>query len=160
MAESEKIAIESLAEEIGKRQPFESLRQEAYLNLWRTQAQLAGEFSRLYRAHGLTDSKYNAMRILQGEGAAMQIYQIAERMVTPGTDVTRLVERLADDGLVSRHPCDVDRRVVWIKLTRRGKATLKKIYPHVHALHEQQFATLTNQELTALNDLLFRARRR
>ncbi|WP_168566039.1 MarR family winged helix-turn-helix transcriptional regulator [Crateriforma spongiae] len=153
-----KTQSKTLAGEVGKRQPFDSLRQEAYLNLVRTHTQLAGQLSRLFKQHGLTDPKYNALRILRGEGKPMQVYQIAERMVTPQTDVTRLVYRLEEAGLVERERCGEDRRVVWVTLTRRGKDVLKKLDQPVADLHESQFAGLTKTELKQLNDLLFRSR--
>lgn len=149
---------QNLAAEVGKRQPFESLRQEAYLNLLRTHAKLSGQFSQLYKQHGLTDPKYNALRILRGEGKPMQVYQIAERMVTPQTDVTRLVDRLEEAGFVERARCDADRRVVWVTLTKAGKAVLKRLDKPVAALHETQFIDLTKAELKQLNELLFRCR--
>jgi DNA-binding MarR family transcriptional regulator len=151
-------APKGLASEIGKRKAFASLRQEAYLNLLRTHAKLAAEFSRLYKTHGLTDPKYNALRILQGEGRPMQIYQIADRMVTPHTDVTRLVERLTAEGFVDRQRCESDRRVVWVRLNAKGKALLKKLEKPVMELHEIQFPGFTNEELEQINHLLLKAR--
>lgn len=153
-----KTKSKSLADEVGKRQPFASLRQEAYLNLVRTHTLLAGQLSRLFKQHGLTDPKYNALRILRGEGKPMQVYQIAERMVTPQTDVTRLVDRLEEAGLVERERCGEDRRVVWVTLTKQGKDVLKKLDKPVADLHESQFAGLSKTELKQLNDLLFRSR--
>lgn len=149
----------NLAQEVGKKQPFGSLRQEAYLNLVRTHAQLSTDFSRLYKRHGLTDPKYNALRILRGVGEPMQVYQIAEKMVTPQTDVTRLVERLESAGFVERERCGDDRRVVWVSLTRKGKSILKKLDKPVRDLHEQHFPGFTNKDLKKLMELLFRARR-
>lgn len=88
----------------------------------------------------------------------MQVYQIAERMVTPQTDVTRLVDRLEEAGLVERDRCENDRRVVWVTLTRQGKEVLKKLDKPVADLHKSQFSALSNTELSQLNDLLFRSR--
>lgn len=148
----------NLADEVGKRRPFDSLRQEAYLNLVRSYTQLSGQLSQLFKQHGLTDPRYNALRILRGEGKPMQVYQIAERMVTPQTDVTRLVDRLEEAGLVERDRCENDRRVVWVTLTRQGKEVLKKLDKPVADLHKSQFSALSNTELSQLNDLLFRSR--
>ena len=148
----------SLADEIGKRDEFDSLKQEAYLNLVRSYSLLSTQFSQLYKKHGLTDPKYNALRILRGEGKPMQVYQIAERMVTPQTDVTRLVDRLEDAKFVSRERCSDDRRVVWVKLTKRGKEVLRKLDKPVSELHESQFAGFSKTDLRQLNQFLFRIR--
>ncbi len=150
---------ESLADQLGKRQPFASPRQEAYLNLARTHEQMAGEFSRLFKQHGLSDPQYNALRILRGEKEPMQVYQIAERMVSKQTDISRLVERLVAAGWVKRERCGEDRRVVWVSLTAAGTSLLKKLDRPVKELHDSQFGDLSDRELKTLNRLLFRARR-
>ncbi len=150
--------INNLAEQLGKRQGFESLKQETYLNLVRTHERLAGEFARLFRKHGLSDPQYNALRILQGEKKPMQIYQIAERMVAEQTDISRLIERLVVAGWVKRERCGTDRRVVWVALTPPGEAMLKKLDRPVSELHGSQFKDLSERELATLNRLLFRAR--
>jgi DNA-binding MarR family transcriptional regulator len=147
-----------LAAEIGKRGPFASPEQEAFLNLARTYEALASQFDRLFKQHGLSNPQYNALRILRGEGRPMQVYQIAQRMITPQTDITRLADRLEHSGLVARARCGEDRRVVWVTLTAAGKKVLKKLDRPVHQLHKRQFQHFASAELRTLNQLLFRAR--
>ena len=147
-----------LASEIGKRGAFSSLQQETFLNLVRTHEQLHSEFNQLFKSHGLSSHQYNALRILRGENKPMQIYQIAERMISPQTDISRLIDRLVATELVSRDRCDEDRRVVWVSLTARGKAKLKKLAKPIDRIHLSQFKNLSNSELKSLNRLLFKAR--
>ena len=61
------------------------------------------------------------MPILQGENQAMQVYQIAERMVSPQSDISRLIDRMVTAKLVSRERYGQDRRVVWVKLTSKKR---------------------------------------
>lgn len=89
----------------------------------------------------------------------MQIYQIAERMISPQTDISRLIERLANTEMVSRDRCAEDRRVIWVRLTSKGKAILRKLSKPLDKLHREQFENLSERELATLNRLLFRARR-
>ena len=148
-----------LAGEIGKKGAFSNLQQETLLNLMRTHAVLSGEFKqKLFRPLGLSHEKYNVLRILAGEGRAMQIYEVAERMIAPKTDISRLVERLVASELISRERCDEDGRVVWLNLTRQGKALLKKLAQPIVDMHASQFSNLTTKELETLNGLLFKAR--
>lgn len=147
-----------LASEIGKRGAFSSPQQEAFLNLVRTHNQLSAEFNQLFKSHQLSSHQYNVLRILQGESKPMQVYQIAERMISPQTDISRLIERLVNTGLVSRDRCGEDRRVVWVSLTSKGKSILKKMIKPLENLHRSQFQNLSERELTTLNRLLFRAR--
>ena len=148
-----------LASEIGKRGDFANLQQETFLNLMRTQAVLSGEFKQqLFRPNGISHEKYNVLRILAGEGQPMQIYDIAERMIAPSTDISRLIDRLVNSELVARKRCEQDGRVVWINLTSKGKTLLKKLAKPVIDLHASQFENLTPGELQTLNSLLFKAR--
>ena len=94
-----------LGDELGKRGSFDSAEQEAYLNLLRTVDELSGEFARLFRAHGVTDPQYNALRILRGHGTRITMRTIAEEMVTREPDITRLVDRLERAGWAKRERC-------------------------------------------------------
>lgn len=147
-----------LAAELGKRNPFDNLAVEAVLNIARTSAVLTGEAEHLLKEHGITGPQYNALRILRGEGQPMQVYQIAERMVTPQSDITRLVDRLEKSGLVTRERCGEDRRVVWVTLTAAGKSIVKKLDRPLAELHDRQFQHLSQRDLKTLNELLFRVR--
>jgi DNA-binding MarR family transcriptional regulator len=148
----------SLARELGKTGPFDSPVQEAYLQLARTQAMLSAEAEHLLKDHGLSGPQYNALRILRGEGQPMQVYQIAERMITPQTDITRLVDRLEQAGFARRERCGDDRRVVWVTLTAAGKSLVKKLDRPVAELHQKQFGHLSHKDLALLNQLLHRVR--
>ena len=156
---TEKRTDRGLAGEIGKKTAFTNLQQETLLNLMRTHAVLSGEFKqKLFRPLGLSHEKYNVLRILAGEGQPMQIYEVAERMIAPKTDISRLVERLVASNLISRKRCEQDGRVVWLEVTRKGQSLLKKLAQPIVDLHNSQFANLTRRELTTLNQLLFKAR--
>ena len=147
-----------IAGQLGKKTPFEEIRQEAYLNLVRTHEELAGQFARLFKQHGVSAPQYNVLRILRGEGKPMQIYQISERMVSPQTDISRLIDRLKGSGLIDRVRCEEDRRVAWVTLTKNGKTLLKKLDRPVMNLHKSQFGPLNDSEVKKLNNLLAKAR--
>lgn len=148
-----------LAAELGKREPFSSPRQEAFINLMRTYDQLATQFAQLFKHYGVSDSQYNVLRILRGEGKPMQIYQIAERLIYAQADISRLIERLHATKMIHRERCGEDRRVVWISLTDKARKQLEKLDLPLQELHESQFSELSDRELRILNDLLFRARK-
>ena len=59
----------NLQEEIGKVSAFDLPEQEAFLNLLRTHAELAGEFATLFKEFGLSEPQYNALRIVAAAGA-------------------------------------------------------------------------------------------
>jgi DNA-binding MarR family transcriptional regulator len=153
----------SLKDEIGKRRPFDSAEQEAYLNLLRTQNVLGCDISKLFKSRGLSEATYNALRILRGEqanGAAAGIpcQLIGERLITRVPDVTRLIDRLEEAGLAKRSRTDADRRIVLVGITKKGLQLLEQIDKPLSDLHKRQLKHLSAAELTELNRLLTKAR--
>ena len=72
-----------LQHELKKKKPFESLAQEAWLNLVRTHSQLQIRFERMLGEYGLTGCQYNILRILRGEGHPLPILEVASRTISP-----------------------------------------------------------------------------
>lgn len=157
----------NLADAVGKRSPFKSARQEAFLNLLRTQAIVVGPFERLFKSHGISQPLYNILRILRGhmnndaaegrEHEGVPVLRIGAQMLTRVPDVTRLVRRLEDAGLAVRKRCETDRRIVYISITSKGQALLDMLQADVEEIHRSQFSQLTDNELRTLNDLLLRS---
>ena len=147
---------------MGKAKAFELLEQEVYLNLLRTAEHFASEFQKLFKAHGLSHPKYNTLRILRGnrtdEGVGIPCQRIADQLVTREPDITRLLDRLEKDGLISRDRCTNDRRVVLVSLTGQGRRLVDRLDGPVMSIHRSQLAHLGEMQLRTLNELLFRAR--
>jgi DNA-binding MarR family transcriptional regulator len=148
----------SLQREIKKRRPFESLEQEAMLNIARTNDQQLIRFARLFRRHDLTPSQYNILRILRGEGAPLPSLEIASRTITVVPGITGLIDRLEKSGFVTRERCAEDRRVIYVALTERGHKTLVALDRPLQELHEMLLGHLTKDELKELIRLLEKAR--
>src|SRR5690554_5462828 len=118
----------ALQHEVNKQQPFELLEQEAHLNLVRTASELEGPMLQVLKPHGLTASTYNVLRILRGAApAGRQASDIGCDMVVRVPDVTRLVDRLEQRGLVVRERSTTDRRVVVVRISDAGLELLKKL---------------------------------
>ncbi|MBX3321616.1 MAG: MarR family transcriptional regulator [Phycisphaeraceae bacterium] len=148
-----------LAAEIGKKEPFEHAEQEAFLNLMRTVSILEADFKSLFRKHGLSSTTYNLLRILRGHKPhGLRCTQIKCELVSRVPDITRLVDRLEESGLVRRAADPKDARAVVIHITPKGYRVLEKLDEPVTNLHRRQLGHLSPQELAALNDLLAKAR--
>lgn len=154
----------TLREEINKLRAFDSPTVEAYLNLERTAALLHAQTQRLFRPHGLSTATYNILRILRGHApdpakpSPRTCSQVKADMVTPVPDLTRLVERLAAAGLVTRTTCPDDARSVHLAITDAGRALLAELDKPVADLHARQLGHLSERELQQLSRLLEKAR--
>jgi DNA-binding MarR family transcriptional regulator len=148
----------SLQRELKKKQPFESLEQEAALNVLRTNDQYQIRFARLFRPYDLTPSQYNVLRILRGEGAPLPILEIADRTITVVPGITGLIDRLEKSGFVVRQRCAKDRRVIYVALTEKGRKTLAVLDEPLRELHKTFTGHLSKAELKELIRLLEQAR--
>jgi DNA-binding MarR family transcriptional regulator len=154
------MAKSDLQAEIRKKHPFDCPEQEATLNLTRTLDYLQQDFARLFSEHGVSGPQYNVLRILRGHGGdGLPCQEIAAQMITRMPDITRLVDRLEQAGLVRRARTEQDRRVVLVKITRPGLDLLARLDKPLLDLHRRQLRHLTREELAELNRLLVKVRR-
>jgi DNA-binding MarR family transcriptional regulator len=141
--------------------PFGSLREEAFLNVARTAAVLNDGLDRLLGTRGLSPTQYNVLRMLRGAGAdGLCRNEVRDRLITRMPDVTRLLDRMEEAGLVSRVRSTADRRLVTTTLTARGRALVDELDDDVARAHEQQLGHLDEAQLQALIELLSLARAR
>jgi DNA-binding MarR family transcriptional regulator len=139
---------------------FDSLEQEAYLNLWRTYDRLRGEEDALFGQFDLTAQQYNALRLLRGENpGSLATLTLASRLVSRAPDITRLIDKLVVRGLVERHRPPTNRRVVELRITQVGLELLRRLDEPVRECHRRQLGALSPEQLRTLIILLREARR-
>jgi DNA-binding MarR family transcriptional regulator len=149
----------SITEELKQRKPYRTLEQEVSVSLARTFALLEYSVAELFRAHGLTPTQYNVLRILRGsEPHGLGRNEVRERLVFPLSDVTRLLDRLVDMGLVVRQRDGHDRRVVVSRITAAGLDRIAPLDPVIERLHRRQLGRLGQRKLRDLVELLAEAR--
>jgi DNA-binding MarR family transcriptional regulator len=150
-----------LAVELGKKDAFTIREQEAYLNLVRTMSVLGRDFAQLFKSYGVSETQYNALRIIAGSGKqGIRMESIGERMVAHDPDTTRLVNRMLDAGYVVKEKLEDDRRCSVVRITSEGRALLKRMRNKVDRLHKEQLGHMKVGELDQLNSLLVIARDR
>ncbi len=148
-----------LQQELQQRRPFGSLQEEAFLAMQRTAGLLMQGFARELRTRELTPAQYNVLRILRGASPdALTCSVIGARLVTPGPDVTRLVDRLVQRGLAERYRHAQDRRVVQVLITDDGLEILAALDQPVAEWIGGLLSPLEETELSRLIVLLAKLR--
>lgn len=138
---------------------FDSVQQEAYLSLWRTYDRLKQVEDELFARHELTAQQYNALRLLHAaHPERIPTLTLAGKLISRAPDITRLLDRLAERGLIDRERSRSDRRSVSVGITPAGSRLLEALAGEVRDCHLRQLGHLTPEELETLNDLLRRAR--
>ena len=76
---------------------FDSLEQEAYLQLWRTYDRLRELDERVFAAHGLSAQQYNALRVLRATSPQpLATSALGARLVSRAPDMTRMLDKLEE----------------------------------------------------------------
>lgn len=138
---------------------FDSLEQEAFLNLWRTYDRLRALEESLFSQHDLSAQQYNTLRLLRGvHPQSMPTLALGAKLISRAPDMTRLLDKLESRQLVRRERRSENRRVVEVAITPEGLQLLKQLDAPVQACAKQQLGHLDAASLQALTDLLHRAR--
>ena len=134
---------------------FASLEHEVFLSLQHLVAAFVQDTSELLKPAGLSGAQYNVLRILRGGGeSGMACGEIADRLISRDPDMTRLLDKLAALGLISRSRESADRRVVTTRITDSGLAMLAGLDLPMNALHKRQLGHLGKAKLSRLLTLL------
>ena len=149
----------SLRNEIKQTKPFASLEAEAHLNIERTAAVIGHAVGEGLKPFGITPTQYNVLRILRGAGeAGLCRNEVRDRLVSQVPDVTRLLDRMEEAGLVARERGVKDRRLVTTTITPEGKRVLAELDEPVRQLHSKHLGHMNEADLRTLIELLARAR--
>ncbi len=136
-----------------------SLEHALYLSLQRLASELHQETAELFKEAGLSAPQFNILRILRGAGeGGLPCNDISERLIARAPDMTRLLDRMEQQGLVTRNRSEVDRRIVAARITEAGLALLAGLDAPLLNLHQQQFAPLGEEKSARLLELLEAAR--
>src|SRR4051812_4567356 len=148
-----------LRAELKQTRPFKSLEEEAMLSIQRTAALLEHRLSEVFKAHDITGTQYNVLRILRGAGPdGLCRGEVRDRLVAQVPDVTRLLDRLEAAGLVERERGTEDRRFVTTRITARGLELLEALDAPVEEIHRRSLGHLERDELSTLVTLLAKVR--
>ncbi|NLJ20679.1 MAG: MarR family transcriptional regulator, partial [Bacteroidales bacterium] len=117
-----------LEEEIQGR--FRNEYHKGFINLIYTAKQLSYEFVQSLKSHDITEQQYNVLRILRGyrSEAPLTIGFIKERMLDKNSDVSRIIDRLYEKGLLSREENSQDRRQKLVDITDKGLELLNTMF--------------------------------
>ena len=141
-----------LQQEIHQTKAIRLLEEEAALNIVRTADVLMLAVTGMLKPHLLSATQYNVLRILRGAGKdGASCKEIGQRLVALDPDITRLMDRLEQRGLVVRDRSREDRRVVRHRLTKAGLELTNELDRPIEALHKK---TMRHMKAEKLRDLI------
>lgn len=149
----------TLEEELKNSTPIPP-RTRAALNILFTASWLDCRMTRNMRPYGLTNPQYNILRILKGSRPnGLSVLDIKSRMIDRSSNVSRLVEKLREQGLADRIQSEDDRRMVAVYITEKGMDLLEQMNKEVFSVPDHTpGAHMSEEELVLLSGLLDKLR--
>lgn len=106
--------------------------EERALRLWIALARCYATFARAVSAkiveYGLTPPQFGVLEALYHLGP-LPLGELADKLLVTGGNVTYVMDRLEEQGLVTRERSSADRRVVRAHLTDAGARLVAEVFP-------------------------------
>lgn len=134
---------------------FVNNRIKALLNILYTANWISNFQNEFFKPYGISPQQFNILRILKGAGEPVNVQVIKDRMIERSPNATRLMDKLCAKNCIERLPCDHDRRVVKIAITKEGNALLDAIPDNFNS---HLLSNLTEDEAEQLSKLLDKMR--
>ena len=119
--------------------------------LFEAQAAISRATSPTFERHALSPQWFEALiRLARSDDYRLRMSELAHSMtsITP-SGLTRLVDRLEDEGLVQRERCPSDRRGAFAVITPEGLERVEAVLPdHLEDLQRCYVGLLDEEEMT------------
>lgn len=80
------------------------------------------------------------LELHRAPGGRLRQFELGERVLLSKYNLSRLLDRLEQEGLVRREACREDRRGAHVVITREGKALVRRMWPVYESAIERYFA--------------------
>jgi DNA-binding MarR family transcriptional regulator len=110
--------------------------------------------SALYRKAKLSVIKLIVLRALASNGGRMRPYEIADWTQTEPHNITALIKRMRQEGLVEAKRDSSNKRYVNVTLTDRGREALKLVTPAAREVIDQVMSSISEGDTVLLEKLL------
>jgi DNA-binding MarR family transcriptional regulator len=89
-----------------------------------------------------------------GDGG-LRPFEIERQMLIAQSNISRLIDRLEDEGYVERRPCEEDGRGQHVEITPSGREMRRRMWPvYARAIREAVAHRVSEREATGLAGLL------
>jgi DNA-binding MarR family transcriptional regulator len=130
-----------------------------WLRLFTCKELIEGEVRRRLRtSFDITLPRFDLMAQLDRAPRGMTLGELSQRMMVSNGNVTGLVDRLVEQGLISRRPSPTDRRSQIVALTAEGRRFFRAMARTNADWVGDIFADLSAEDIASLMHLLGKAK--
>lgn len=121
--------------------------------LW---SQIVARLENVLAKVNLNTSKFNILMIIKhvGKDDGIQQNEISKRLIVTASNITKLLDKLEKDGMITRNSKANDKRVKLIKITDSASKLLDDIYPEYNKEIKKITDKISSSDLNLLNQKL------
>ena len=129
----------------------------AWVQLIRAHRSALCSVERALRAADLPALEWYDVLLELERGGPLRSRDLQDRLLLAQYNLSRLLDRMESERLISRERCSEDARCQWVRVTDDGKALRKRMWPvYASAIDEALGAKLTEVQAEKLSELLSR----
>jgi DNA-binding MarR family transcriptional regulator len=131
---------------------------KAWIKLNRARDQTLAAIERDLKAGGCSLAWYDVLlELTRADRGRLRPFEIEKETLLAQYNLSRLLDRLEKEGLVTREPCVDDARGQWVVITEKGKATQTRTWKvYAKSIQKHVGEKLDDRAAATLADLLGR----
>lgn len=147
----DRMKLPNIQRRLHQNAPIESPQSAVYLGALLLVRDLSHAVEEVCKRADLSSPQYNALRILRGAGKdGHSCGDVGKRMIHRVPDVTRMLDRLEERGLVRRQRQEDDRRIVRVWITPAGERLIAPLDAQLDAALEKALSGMPASGLRTL----------
>lgn len=124
-----------------------------FIALSRASQWVNAHIDRDIKRFGLNRTEFGVLELLHHKGS-QPLQQIGGKVLMSSGNITYVVDKLEQKGLVRRRACTEDRRLVYADITESGRKLIEDVFPgHAEVIH-QAVSGLNEEEKKTAGALL------
>ncbi len=110
------------------------------------------------RPFGISPQQYNILRILNAFDGWTSMSEVKDGLTEKSPNATRLADKLLGKGLIERKASESDRRVVQVRISKKGAKLLNEINQQESKIQKALQKNIKAKDASLISDLLDRFR--
>jgi len=111
-------------------------------------------FTEHLKPFGISSQQYNILRILKGLGDWVAMTEVKDGLLEKAPNATRLTDKLLKKKLIERNRSEVDRRVVYVRISKVGLKLVNDVNQQESVIQTAMEKHLTAKDAKYASEIL------
>ncbi len=103
---------------------------------------------------GISPQQFNILRILKASGDWIPMSDVKDGLLDKAPNATRLADKLLSKKLIDRNRSDLDRRKVYVRITKKGLELMEEINKKESLIQEALDTRITAKDAKYVSEVL------